>query len=252
MDNSTTYKSIINLFEEQVELKPNHTAVVGAGKKLSYKALNEKANCVANTLISLGIKPEERVLIYLPRVIENYVANLGIMKAGGAFVNASVSYPHERIVSIFEQSSSRFIITNKVTLNENADLFRELNVVPLLIEQLMSGDDKSNPNLNIESDRLCYVIFTSGSTGKPKGVMIEHGNIANFLLKDSSNTESYIIYKNATVLLAVAQFTFDMSIMEEFLAFAGGMTLVMATDAEILDASALNMLLSENHVGYTC
>lgn len=248
MENSTTYKSIINLFEEQVELKPNHTAVVGAGKKFSYKALNEKANCVANTLISLGIKPEERVLIYLPRVIENYVANLGIMKAGGAFVNTSVSYPHERIVSIFEQSSSRFIITNKVTLNENADLFRELNVVPLLIEQLMSGDDKSNPNLNIESDRLCYVIFTSGSTGKPKGVMIEHGNIANFLLKDSSNTESYIIYKNATVLLAVAQFTFDMSIMEEFLAFAGGMTLVMATDAEILDASALNMLLSENHV----
>lgn len=240
--------SCVNYFEEQAKLVPNRYALVSSERKYTYKTLNERANSVANSLISMGIEREERVLIYLPRVIDNYVANLGILKAGGAFVNASVSYPYDRIEDIFSQASCRFIITNKATMRDNAELFKQLNIIPLLIEHLMSNKQKSNPNLNIAENDLCYVIFTSGSTGKPKGAMIEHGNLSNFLEKSPENTESYLIYKNGTALFAMAQFTFDMSIMEEFLALSSGMTLVMAMDNEILDPLSINKLLSENDV----
>lgn len=240
--------SVIDLFEEQAEANSEKIAVVGSGKKYTYKALNERANSVANTLISLGIKQEERVLIVLPRVIDNYVANLGILKAGGAFVNASPSYPADRVLDIFEQAGCRFVITNKNTLYENAQIFKSLNVIPLLIEQLMSNRNINNPGIAVSKSGLCYVIFTSGSTGKPKGVMIEHGNLANFLANEPENTETYLIGRNGSVMLAMAQFTFDMSIMEEFLAFCFGMTLVLATEAEILDARLINDLLTENKV----
>lgn len=240
--------SAVDLFEEQVKAKPDRIAVVGSGKKYTYKTLNERANSVANTLISLGLKTEERVLIILPRVIENYVANLGILKAGGAFVNASPSYPADRVLDIFEQAGCRFVITNKNTLYENAQIFKSLNVIPLLIEQLTSNRNINNPGIAVSESNLCYVIFTSGSTGKPKGVMIEHGNLANFLANDPENTETYLIGRNGSSMLAMAQFTFDMSIMEEFLALSYGMTLVLATEAEILDARLINELLTENKV----
>lgn len=242
------FVSAVELFEKQAELNPSAIATSSSVKKYTYKALNEKANAVANSLISLGIESEECVLIYLPRVLENYVANLGILKAGGAFANASPSYPHERVESIFEQASCRFIITNKPTLNENAELFRKLDVIPLLIEQLTSNKNRKNPGIEIKENDLCYVIFTSGSTGKPKGVMIEHGNLANFLENDPANTESYLIYQNGTSMLAMAQFTFDMSVMEEFLALSSGMRLVLASESEILDAAAIKELLTENQV----
>lgn len=240
--------SAVDLFEEQVKAKSDRIAVVGSGKKYTYKTLNERANSVANTLISLGLKTEERVLIILPRVIENYVANLGILKAGGAFVNASPSYPADRVLDIFEQAGCRFVITNKNTLYENAQIFKSLNVIPLLIEQLTSNRNINNPGIAVSESNLCYVIFTSGSTGKPKGVMIEHGNLANFLANDPENTETYLIGRNGSSMLAMAQFTFDMSIMEEFLALSYGMTLVLATETEILDARLINELLTENKV----
>lgn len=243
-----TFVSVVDLFEQHADADCSRLAVVSSDKKYTYKVLNEKANSVANSLISIGIKREERVLIFLPRVIENYVANLGILKAGGAFVNASPSYPADRVVSIFNQAGCRFVITNKNTLYENTELFKTLDVIPLLIEQLMSNDNKNNPGISVDENGLCYVIFTSGSTGTPKGVMIEHGNLANFLSNTPDNTETYLIGKNGSSMLAMAQFTFDMSIMEEFIAFSYGMTLVMATEAEILDAHLINNLLTENKV----
>lgn len=240
--------SAVELFENQAVRNPNKTAVVSSVRKYSYKQLNERANAVANSLIYMGVEPEERVMIYLPRVIENYAANLGILKAGGAFVNASVLYPYDRVMSIYKQASCRYVITNKDTLNQNAELFRKMKTVPLLIEQLMAERNKSNPNLEIPENNLCYVIFTSGSTGQPKGVMIEHGNLSNFLENDPQNTETYMICKNGTSMLAMAQFTFDMSVMEEFIALTSGMTLVLAEDSEILDADRINGLLTDNSV----
>lgn len=248
MSSNDSFISAVDLFENQALNNPDKTAVVSSVKKYSYGTLNERADSVANYLIDLGIGREECVLIYLPRVVENYVATLGILKAGGAFVNSSVKYPNERVIDIYNQASCRFIITNKATYNENSELFRTLNIVPLIIEQLMTYKKNKRPDIAIKPNDLCYVIFTSGSTGKPKGVMIEHGNLSNFLNNDSANTETYMIYQNGSSMLAMAQFTFDMSIMETFLALCSGMTLVLATDDEILNPEAINKLLVENCV----
>lgn len=247
MDNNT-FISAVDMIEEQASKNPSKIALSSTARSYTYKAFNERSNSVANSLINLGIEKEERVLIYLPRVLENYIANIGILKAGGAFVNASVSYPYERVVDIFEQASCRFVITNKSTFYDNAELFKQLDVIPLFIEQLMVNPNKNNPGVEINASNLCYVIFTSGSTGRPKGVMIEHGNLANFLDKSPENTESYLIMKNGSSVLAMAQFTFDMSVMEEFLALAAGMKLVLATDSEITDAKLINELLGDNGV----
>jgi non-ribosomal peptide synthetase component F len=46
------------LFEEQAQATPNATAVEFAGRTLSYRELNERANGLAAQLIALGAGPD--------------------------------------------------------------------------------------------------------------------------------------------------------------------------------------------------
>ena len=68
-------------FERQVEKTPDAIAIVSESQKLSYKQLNEKANQLANHLISLGVKPDMLVGICMDRSSDLIVGLLAILKA---------------------------------------------------------------------------------------------------------------------------------------------------------------------------
>ena len=75
-----TDKTVIDLFEEQVEKTPNNVAVVCNDKSLTYKELNNKANQLANYLRNFGIKPKEVVAIRMPKCLEMIVGILWQMQ----------------------------------------------------------------------------------------------------------------------------------------------------------------------------
>ena len=88
-DTTTAYpkdKTLSELFEEQVLLVPDNTAVVFAEQQLTYCELNTKANQVAHTLIERGVQADTLVGIYAERSFEMIIGLLGILKAGGAYV----------------------------------------------------------------------------------------------------------------------------------------------------------------------
>src|SRR6266480_1581600 len=58
---------IQELFEEQAGKNPEATAVVYEQQSLSYGELNRQANRLAHHLISLGVKPDDRVAICMER-----------------------------------------------------------------------------------------------------------------------------------------------------------------------------------------
>ena len=61
------YRPVTELFEEQVRMHPQKTAVVTSEESLSYEELNCRANRVANSLIALGVKAESIVGVLLER-----------------------------------------------------------------------------------------------------------------------------------------------------------------------------------------
>jgi len=77
-------KTIVDLFQEQVEKTPSNVAVVFEGQSLTYQALNFKANQLAHYLIENGVKAETLVGICVERSLEMVIGLLGILKAGGA------------------------------------------------------------------------------------------------------------------------------------------------------------------------
>ncbi|MDO4489140.1 MAG: amino acid adenylation domain-containing protein [Eubacteriales bacterium] len=230
------YCSVIEMFERQVRKNPGKTAVITPTGKITYARLNEMANRVANSLLLFGIREEDVIMILLPRGIETYIATLGVLKAGAAYTVVNVSYPEERIEYIFKDAGCKFLISDKPTVIEHLELVADmLRERPLFMDEMLANRSTYSPGIRNREHDLCYLIYTSGSTGNPKGVMIEHGNLSNFVYPTSKNHESNGITSRCKVLLAMAQMTFDISIMEEYLALTSGITIAMATEEEILN-----------------
>src|SRR5205823_8980523 len=59
--------SVTELFEEQVTKTPHAVSVECNGSQFSYLELNQRANCLANYLLGLGIGPEQKVAVCLQR-----------------------------------------------------------------------------------------------------------------------------------------------------------------------------------------
>ncbi|MBP5384059.1 MAG: AMP-binding protein [Lachnospiraceae bacterium] len=165
--NSTTAKgdfyAVTELFEQQVALHENDTAVVSAKGSYTYGELNKAANRIANTLLYMGIRPDDVVCILLERGIEIYAATLGVLKAGAAYTIANPKYPDERIEYIYRDAGCRYIISSKDMVYERLELFVDrLQKRPLFFEHLQSWPKDTDPKVTIRPEDLCYLIYTSG------------------------------------------------------------------------------------------
>ena len=86
-----------------------------------------------------------------------------------------------------------------------------------------------------DGDQAAYVIYTSGSTGVPKGVVVPHRAVVNFL--GSMLREPGL--GAGDVVVAVTTLSFDISVLELFLALVCGARVVVASADEALDANLL-------------
>lgn len=227
---------------------PDKTAVIANKESLTYKELNEKANILANRLIDFGVKKDDIIGLVLDRTKEVMIAEIAVMKAGGAFLPMVPSYPDERIDFCLNNADSPYVITSKDLFNEKQDLFSEnKNYKTLIIEDLIDSGNTGNPSLDISDDSLCYCIYTSGSTGTPKGVMIEHKNFSNFVQTDYIPLE-YYKEKYDGCAMATSSISFDMSLYELYLPLTHKKTLCIATEEEFHNPLQLKDLMVENKI----
>lgn len=220
------------MFEEKAARIPNTAALIAADGTLTFSELNCRANALANSLLELGVQPEDRIAFVLPRDSRILVSMLGIMKAGCAYIPIDPDYPKERISHVLEDSGARYILTNGSGAFENG----------LCVDELLKNKNTANPNLAISSDRLCYIIYTSGSTGKPKGVMLTHGGIVNYVVDDPENRHVHALVENDCIMASVTTVSFDMFLKEAFTTLMNGLTLVLADDEQAKNPDQLAKL----------
>ena len=172
-------KTVYQLFEEQVKLKPDQIAISGSEQELTYRQLNNGANQIAQLIRRKGIGPDELVGLMVENSIEAMVAILAVLKAGGGYLPIDAGYPEERCQFMLDDSNCRLLLT-QTTLKGKADIF---DGEVLEVDNQIEDYNQSVANLKPTStkDNLAYVIYTSGSTGQPKGVMIEHQGLTNYI-----------------------------------------------------------------------
>lgn len=222
-------------FEAWALRTPNRTALIAVDATLTFDELNRRANALANSLLALGVQPEDRIAFMLPRDSRILVCMLGIIKAGCAYIPVDPDYPLDRITHVLEDSGARYILTKK-----GSSLANSLNV-----DDLLQNDNTANPNLPVNRDQLCYIIYTSGSTGKPKGVMLTHGGIINYVLDDPQNRHVHALVENQCMMASVTTVSFDMFLKEAFTTLMNGLTLVLADDEQAKNPDKLAALFAK-------
>jgi len=227
-------KCIHQLFEEQVELTPDSEAVLFEDKQLTYRELNQRANCLAHHLRTLGVGPEVLVGICVERSLEMVVGLLGILKAGGAYVPLDPAYPPERLVFMLEDASVAVLLT-QARLVESLPKHQGPVVCLDTDWEIIERQSEANLISEVKLDNLAYVIYTSGSTGKPKGVQVLHSAVVNFL----TSMRRCPGLTDQDTLLSVTTLSFDIAGLEIFLPLSVGGRLVMVSRSVATDGTQL-------------
>ncbi|XSS66377.1 non-ribosomal peptide synthase/polyketide synthase [Pseudomonas sp. B11] len=223
--NETVYADsalIHSQVEARAAARPDAVAVVFDDQRLSYGALNKRANQVAHRLLALGVRPDDRVAICVERGLEMIIGLLGILKAGAGYVPIDPAYPQERISYTLQDSAPVAVLVQQATHTRVAELS-----VPVITLDAGDCQDESTGNPQVAGltpANLAYVIYTSGSTGLPKGVMIEHRNVARLF----TATEDWFHFNDHDVWALFHSFAFDFSVWEIWGALMhGGQLLVV-------------------------
>ncbi len=142
--------------------------------------------------------------------VDLYVAIMGILVAGAAYVPVDADDPDERARLVFGEADVAAIVGQDLVVAD-----RRRSEVALTAEDPLPSDD-------------AWIIFTSGSTGTPKGVAVSHRSAAAFV-----DAESRMFLQGAPLgdtdrVMAGLSVAFDASCEEMWLAWAHGCCLVPA------------------------
>ena len=234
--------TVVEWFEAQVLESPDALAVQCGKATLSYKALNAKANQLANWLQSRQVGRGDFVAICMDRSVMMLEAIWGVLKSGACYIPIEAGYPQERVRYMLEDSGAQVMLTESC-LEER---FSELAIDTLLLDkadaELVVQSD-ANLNVPLTSDDLIYVIYTSGSTGQPKGALVTHGGEVNL--------QNWYINRNNLAaddrLLIISAFGFDLTQKNFFAPLLVGGAVVIP-DVEGYDPAAFSGMIQQESI----
>jgi non-ribosomal peptide synthetase-like protein len=210
----------VDVFAEITARHPDAPALDDTRTVLSYTQLTEQAMRTAAELAAAGVRRGDRVGVRVPSgTVDLYIAILGILHAGAAYVPVDVDDPQERADLVFSEAAVSAVIGGKgqISVPPNGKAVTRSST-------RQAQDDP--PVVTIDDD--AWVIFTSGSTGVPKGVAVSHRSAAAFV-----DAESRMFLQDSPIgpgdrVLAGLSVAFDASCEEMWLAWGHGACLVTA------------------------
>lgn len=199
--------TIKELFQQSAGKQPQQVALrykSRAGwEALTYAELLRRVRCVSEALVHVGIKPGDRVALFLKNSPEWVEIYLGIVSIGAIAVPVDAKLQEREVAHVLRDSEAKVLFTpppGVVLIRDIAPPFSDLNSIVVVGDETAEGEHVGNGScLNYRSllstlassaaaadaaferhdpsvDDVASIIYTSGTTGRPKGAMLTHAN----------------------------------------------------------------------------
>ncbi|MCR8844313.1 amino acid adenylation domain-containing protein [Paenibacillus sp. SC116] len=239
-------QSIVQLFEEQVELHGQRTALLWGDEEISYTELNDRANQLAYQLVKQQVKHGDYVAILLERGPLQMISILAILKCGATYVPIDPESPEGRVNFILEDSAARLLLTEStfapsITASTPRLLLDDNHKLSELNEDLPANWNGVFPRSHAED--TVYIMYTSGSTGMPKGTIITHRNVIR-VVKETN----FVTVLPTDRLLQLSNYAFDGSVFDIFGALLNGASLVLISKQDAIEISKLAAFIEEKGI----
>ena len=184
----------------------------GTERIVTYGQLYRMVCRFANGLKSLGVKKGDRVVIYMPLVIEGVVAMLACARLGAIHSVVYAGLGHTALRDRIVDAQAKIVIAGDVGFRrgkmialkpivdealDGVDFVERVVVFSRRAAELSSREVDFNdlmkfpvecPAEEMDSEDPLFLLYTSGSTGKPKGVVHVHGG---FMVGTTYHLESF-------------------------------------------------------------
>ncbi len=239
---------------------PDHVAIVVGDRRLTYAEVDSRSTAMAGALVEAGMRPGDRVAVYLDNRPETVIAFFAALKAGGAFLPINPTTRERKLCHLLAHSESSFVVTDRrrsnLVLKSEAALPALRGIIgvggtPELPPRLLSLDFESvtsgggTPSLpDVIDVDLAALIYTSGSTGQPKGVMHTHASLVSAF----TSITTYLENTPEDVILSVLPLAFVYGLGQVFTAFRVGATVVLE-NSMMYPAEVLQHAVDEGATG---
>lgn len=155
-------------------------------ESFTWKELLSTVRDVAVGLVSQGILPGDRVVLYLESSAVFLITYLAIWRVGAVAVPANNVYQEEELAFVAADSGAKAMVC---TVASSVIAKKAMAKAPCCHILICTGDGVGGavPWRNREGigraspvpcgpETLCHIQYTSGTTGKPKGAMLTQGN----------------------------------------------------------------------------
>lgn len=222
-------KLVHEAFRHAATKDPSNIAAVHEEDRFTYAELEFASSNLSRSLIGLGLRPREKVVLLVQRSLPMIVAMIAVLKCGCQYIPMDGGVASDdALAHVLSETEPPFILCLERYI-ERAQRFVTPSTRVLPIETVSTDDPEpdleSGEKATAMPDDGAYIIYTSGSTGKPKGVDVSHRNVTNLLTMQPGN----LGIKPGRKVAQLLSISFDMAVWEILGTLMNGGTLYIRT-----------------------
>lgn len=227
--------NVVELLNKNAKENSEKPSFIFRDLPLTFQQLQETVFKLANGLDKLGVKPQDKVGIYLPNWLEYVYSYLALFCLGATAVPLDYMLTEAELASCLGHCEAKFIIAKA----KDIEVFKQLKSdVPTLKNVILLdspdkdfvdfGDLINQSNLDfkqrkINEDEISIIMYTSGTTGRPKGIMLTYKHLE----APCQATDHVVHFTPEDIIATAVPFSHIAGLMYPLLSIYFGMTIIL-------------------------